>query len=74
MTNVSHINSHTGRSESLFGVGNSTIETLLRDTKQFNGLAACQYRVDQVLVRHVAFVLIACIVLQRLPRHPEEAL
>jgi hypothetical protein len=30
--------------------------------------------VDQVLVRHVAFVLIACIVLQRLPRHPEEAL
>ena len=38
-----------------------SIETLFRDTKQFSGLAACQCRVDQALVRHVAFVMIAFI-------------
>lgn len=51
-----------------------SIETLFRDTKQFSGLTACQCRVDQALVRHVAFVLIAFVVLQRLRRHPEETL
>ena len=51
-----------------------SIETLFRDTKQFAGLAACQSRVDQAMVRHVAFVLIAFIILQRLRLHPEETL
>jgi hypothetical protein len=51
-----------------------SIETLFRDAKQFSGLAACQCRVDQALVRHVAFVLIACVVLQRLRLHPKETL
>lgn len=51
-----------------------SIETLFRDTKQFSGLTACQCRVDQALVRHVAFVLIAFLVLRRLCRHPEETL
>ena len=51
-----------------------SIETLFRDAKQFSGLAACQCRVDQALVRHVAFVLIAFIVLQRLRLHPKETL
>lgn len=51
-----------------------SIETLFRDAKQFSGLAACQCRVDQALVRHVAFVMIAFVVLQRLRRHPKETL
>ena len=51
-----------------------SIETLFRDAKQFSGLAACQCRVDQALVRHVAFVLISFIVLQRLRLHPKETL
>jgi hypothetical protein len=51
-----------------------SIETLFRDTKQFAGLAACQSRVNQAMVRHVAFVLIAFIVLQRLRLHPKETL
>lgn len=51
-----------------------SIETLFRDAKQFSGLAACQCRVDQALVRHVALVLIAFILLQRLRRHPKETL
>jgi hypothetical protein len=51
-----------------------SIETLFRDTKQFSGLAACQSRVDQAMVRHVAFVLIAFIVLQRLRLRPKETL
>ena len=51
-----------------------TIETLFRDAKQFGGLAACQCRVDQALVRHVAFVLLAFIILQRLRLHPKETL
>ena len=51
-----------------------SIETLFRDAKQFAGLAACQCRVDQALVRHVAFVLIAFVVLQRLRLHPKETL
>ena len=51
-----------------------SIETLFRDAKQFSGLAACQCRVDQALVRHIAFSLIAFIVLQRLRLHPKETL
>ena len=51
-----------------------SIETLFRDAKQFSGLAACQCRVDQALVRHVAFALIAFVVLQRLRLHPKETL
>ena len=51
-----------------------SIETLFRDTKQFGGLAACQSRVDQAMVRHIAFVLIAFIILQRLRLHPKETL
>ncbi len=50
------------------------VETLFRDAKQFAGLAACQCRVDQALVRHVAFVLLAFIVLQRLRLHLKETL
>jgi hypothetical protein len=51
-----------------------TIETLFRDAKQFAGLAACQCRVNQALVRHVAFVLIAFVVLQQLRLRPKETL
>jgi hypothetical protein len=51
-----------------------SIETLFRDAKQFSGLAACQCRVDQALVRHVAFVLIGFVILQRLRLHPKENL
>jgi SRSO17 transposase len=49
-------------------------ETLFRDSKQFSGLGACQCRVDQAMVRHVAFVLIAFVVLQRLRLRPKETL
>ena len=48
------------------------IETLFRDTKQLAGLAACQCWVDQALVRHVALVLLAFVVLQVLRRAPPE--
>ena len=51
-----------------------SVETLFRDAKQFSGLAACQCRANQALVRHVAFVLIAFIVLQQLRLHPKETL
>jgi len=51
-----------------------SVETLFRDAKQFSGLAACQCRVDQALVRHVALVLMAFVVLQRLRLHPKETL
>jgi hypothetical protein len=46
-----------------------SIETLFRDAKRFSGLAACQCRVDQSRVRHVAFVLIGFVILQRLRLH-----
>jgi hypothetical protein len=48
------------------------IETIFRDTKQLTGLAACQGWVDQALVRHVALVFMAFVVLQRLRRDPRE--
>jgi hypothetical protein len=51
-----------------------SVETLFRDTKQYAGLAACQPRVDQAMVRHEAFVLIAFIVLQRFCLQPKETL
>lgn len=54
--------------------GRWSIETTFRDTKQFAGLAACQARVDQALVRHVAFALLTFVVLQALRLHPEETL
>jgi hypothetical protein len=51
-----------------------SVETLFRDTKQFAGLAACQARVDQAPVRHVALVLLTFAVLQRLRDRPTESL
>jgi hypothetical protein len=48
------------------------IETIFPETKHAAGLAACQSRVDQALVRHVALVLVTFVVLQRLRRDPQE--
>ena len=47
------------------------IETIFRDTKQLAGLAACQCWADQALVRHVALVFLAFVVLQVLRRDPQ---
>ena len=49
-----------------------SVEPVFRDTTQFAGLAACQARVDQAMVRHVALVLLTFVVLQRLRRTPRE--
>lgn len=49
-----------------------SVESVVRDTKQLAGLAACQARVDQPLARHVALVLLTFVVLQRLRRTPQE--
>jgi hypothetical protein len=51
-----------------------SVETLFRDAKQFCGLAACQCRKEVAVVRHVAFVLLAFLVLQMLRRYPTETL
>jgi SRSO17 transposase len=48
------------------------IETIFRDTKQLAGLGACQSWADQALVRHVALVFLAFVVLQVLRRAPQE--
>ena len=48
------------------------IETVFRDTKQLAGRGACQGWVDQALVRHVALVFLAFVVLQLLRRDPQE--
>jgi hypothetical protein len=48
------------------------IETIFRDTKQVAGLAACQGRVDQAMVRHVALVCLTFVALQLLRRDPQE--
>lgn len=48
------------------------IETMFREAKQYAGLAACQCRVDQAMVRHVAFVLLTFTVLQLLKVDPSE--
>lgn len=50
-----------------------SVETVFRDTKQFAGLAACQARVDQAPVRHVALVLLTFVVLQHLRHRPTES-
>jgi SRSO17 transposase len=49
-----------------------SIETIFRDTKQLTGLETCQCWVDQAMVRHVAFVLLTFVVLQRLRTTPIE--
>jgi len=51
-----------------------SVETLFRDAKQFCGLASCQCRVDGAMVRHIAFSLLAFLVLQFLRRYPKETL
>jgi hypothetical protein len=50
-----------------------SIETVFRDSKQFANLEACQCRVDQALVRHVALVFLTFVVLQLLRDKPDEA-
>jgi hypothetical protein len=50
------------------------VETLFHDAKQYAGLGACQCVTDQAMVRHVALVLIAFVVLQYLRRYPTEPL
>jgi hypothetical protein len=49
------------------------IETVFRDSKQFASLEGCQCRLDQALVRHVALVFLAFVVLQLLRDKPDEA-
>jgi hypothetical protein len=49
-----------------------SVETIFRDTKQSTGLGACQCWTDQAMVRHVALVLLAFVVLQRLRVDPAE--
>jgi DDE superfamily endonuclease len=51
-----------------------SIETLFRDAKQFFGFTACQCIVDGAQVLHIAFVLLAFLVLQMLRRDPKETL
>ena len=48
------------------------VETIFRDTKQYAGLGACQCWSDAAMVRHVALVLVAFVVLQRLRLDPAE--
>lgn len=48
------------------------IKTIVRDTKQVAGLAACQGWVDQAMVRHVALVCLTFVALQLLRRDPQE--
>lgn len=48
------------------------IETVFKDTKQLAGFAACQCRVPQAMVRHVAFVLLTYVVLNELKVDPSE--
>jgi hypothetical protein len=48
------------------------VETIFRDTKQDAGLGACQCWTGQAMVRHVAVVLFAFVVLQQLRLDPAE--
>jgi DDE superfamily endonuclease len=48
------------------------VETIFRDTKQYAGLGACQCWTDAAMVRHVALVLVAFVVLQQLRVDPSE--
>lgn len=50
-----------------------SIETIFRDTKQYAGLEACQCWADQAWVRHVGFVLLTFVVLQKLRARPDES-
>lgn len=50
-----------------------SVETVFRDSKQFAGVEACQWWVDQALVRQVALVLLTVVVVQLLRRSPHEA-
>jgi SRSO17 transposase len=51
-----------------------SVETIFRDTKQYAGLGACQCWTDAAMVRHIALVLLAFVVLQQLRRHPAESI
>jgi hypothetical protein len=51
-----------------------SVETIFRDTKQYAGLGACQCWTDAAMVRHVALVLVAFVVLQQLRCDPTESL
>jgi hypothetical protein len=51
-----------------------SVETPFRDAKQFCGFLACQCRLDGAQVKHIAFVLLAFLVLQMLRRDPKETL
>lgn len=48
------------------------IETVFKDAKQLAGFVACQCRVPQAMVRHVAFVLLTYVVLNQLKLDPSE--
>ena len=48
------------------------IETIVRDTKQLTGLAACQCWVDPAWVRQVALVFLTFVVLPMLRRDPRD--
>jgi len=50
-----------------------SVETIFRDSKQYAGLGACQCWTDQAVVRHVALVLVAFVVLQHLRLEPTES-
>jgi len=51
-----------------------SVETIFRDSKQYAGMGACQARVDKAMVRHVALVLVAFVVLQMLRANPQESI
>lgn len=51
-----------------------SVETLFRDAKQFCGFTACQCWLDVAQVMHIAFVLLAFLVMQMLRRDPKETL
>jgi hypothetical protein len=38
------------------------VETLFLDSKQYAGLSACQWWVDQAMVHHVALVLLTFVI------------
>mgnify|MGYP000113341425 CR=1 FL=1 len=48
------------------------IETLFRNSKQLAGLAMCQCRVPQAMVRHVTLVFVTCFVLDLLRTDPSQ--
>ncbi len=50
-----------------------SVETVFRDSKQFAGLEACQWWVDQALVRHVCLVFLTFVILQLLRATPDES-